>query len=69
VLFDLYWHKEPNKVKFAVECVHNMGTAVNHKKIRMWYELFRNGRTSLVDEHRPGRPVEAAAPDTAQPAN
>jgi hypothetical protein len=33
-----------------------------------WCEQFGNGSTSVKDEHRPGRPVEAATLNTLQRA-
>jgi hypothetical protein len=46
-----------------------MGTVVYHKKVYKWHELLRNGRTSVVDEHRRDTPVEASTPATVHRAN
>jgi hypothetical protein len=47
-----------------------MGTIIYHQiNVYKWCELFRSGRTNVVDENRPGRPVEAATPATVQRAN
>ena len=39
------------------------GTAVTLKIIYFWINEFKRGRTSAKDEVRPGRPVEAIAPE------
>jgi hypothetical protein len=39
------------------------------KNVFKWYDLFRNGCTSLVHICWPGRTVEAATPNTVQQAD
>ena len=43
-------------------CVH----CLSRQAIHHWVQNFSEGRTSIEDEHRAGRPVEIATPETLQ---
>ena len=39
---------------------------LSRQEIHNWVQKFSEGRTSIQDEHRAGRPVEIATPETLQ---
>jgi len=39
---------------------------LSRQGVRNWVQKFSEGRTSIEDEHRAGRPVEIATPETLQ---
>ena len=39
---------------------------LSRQAIHNWVQKFSEGRTSIEDEHRAGRPVEIATPDSNQ---
>ena len=39
---------------------------LSRQAVHNWVQKFLEGRTSIEDEHRPGRPVEIATPETLQ---
>jgi len=39
---------------------------LSRQVVRNWVQKFSEGRTSIEDEHRAGRPVEIATPETLQ---
>ena len=39
---------------------------LSRQAIHNWMQKFSEGRTSIEDEHRAGRPVEIAKPETLQ---
>ena len=39
---------------------------LSRQAVQNWVQKFLEGRTSIEDEHRAGRPVEIATPETLQ---
>jgi len=39
---------------------------LSRQTVHNWVQKFSEGRTSIEDEHRAGRPVEIATPETLQ---
>jgi len=39
---------------------------LSRQAVHNWVQKFSEGRTSIEDEHRAGRPVEIATPETLQ---
>jgi len=39
---------------------------LSRKAVHNWLQKYSEGRTSIEDEHRAGRPVEIATPETLQ---
>ena len=39
---------------------------LSRQAVHNWAQKFSEGRTSIEDEHRAGRPVEIATPETLQ---
>ena len=45
--------------KFISACVLSMGIKFSRRIIYEWIEMFENGRTSVMDAERSGRPATA----------
>ena len=52
--------KDIHKEMLPMYCEH----CLSRQPIHNWAQKFSEGRTSIEDEHRAGRPVEIATPET-----
>ena len=44
-------------------------TCFSQKNVYKWAKLFKEGRSSVEDEDRPGRPVEVRSPEVIRSVN
>ena len=61
------WAKKMEAKDIHKEMLPTYGEhCLSHQSVHNWVQKFSEGRTSIEDEHRAGRPVEIATPEKLQ---